>query len=375
MFKFLTSLMLINFSCSLLASWQENKFDLNASYRATSVEQKDLYKQRTNLHYLDFSINKVTLLEGMGLRMSANASPFVIRQDEINEDNGSDYSILAESALFLSANSEFAFGLSNTKNTEFFDNRLNSLLLGIEQELTTTTNSASANLTLGKDKSFFYLNFLYKANEKEKESFTTGQLVEEVDSNAAAVQLLWRQSESTLWGLKAEALDVERSLNGLGRDFDIKNYYLSSVTEYLGSSQLSVNLGSSKVHNKQHFSWDVTHKTHVSEHTNFNLRSYRKFEQAIDNSQNEELTTHHEVGFSYQPIDYITTRLNYYSEQRERNEMDTYKRNALTAELAINYKTAWTITTGYTSENVTDEVSQRELSQNRVQLTISRAFI
>lgn len=375
MYKWLILLILINFSCDVFAKWQENQFSLETSYQASSLNQSELYKENSTIHQLELAAQKVTLLDGIGLNLKASVSPYFIEQEDLSKETGTNYSLLTEGVLFLSATSELALKYDSTKQLEYFDSRLDNLLLNLPEELSSERQAAEVNFTLGQDKSFFYLDFQHKLSQIKKETFLSSKFVQESDNNTSSADLLWRQSESTLWGTRLELIKTERKILSQVQSFDVKNYYLSNLTEYFGSSQLSVNIGRSEVKEAAQFSWDIKHKTYISERTNFSLRSYRKFDQAINDSDLEDLNTRYGATVSYQPLDYVKANFSFYREQRKQGSTKTFDRKSLKLALSVDYKESWNVTAAYVSERVTDLVANRSLDQSRVQLTISRALV
>ena len=375
MYKWLILLILINFSCDLFAKWQENQLSLETSYQASSLNQSDLYQESSTIHQLELAAQKVTLLDGIGVNLKGSVSPYFIEQEDLSKETGTNYSVLTEGVLFLSATSELALKYDNTKKLEYFDSRLDNLLLNLPEELSSERQIGEINFTLGQDKSFFFLDFQHQSSQIKKETFLLNTLVQELDNNTSSADLLWRQSESTLWGTRVELIKSEREIRSQVQNFDVKNYYLSNLTEYFGSSQLSVNVGRSEVEGAAQFSWDIKHKTYLSEQTNFSLRSYRKFDQAINDSELEDLNTRYEAAVSYQPLDYVKTNLSFYREQRKQGSIKTFDRKSLKFELSVDYKESWSLTAAYASESATDHITNRNWDQSKVQLTISRAFV
>lgn len=375
MYKLLILLMLINVSFSLQANWQKNQFKLNTSYKISSSEQLDIYNERSTIQQIELTANKVSLLDGAGLGILASLSPYTIEQQDLEKNSGTEHSLRAQGILFLSSTSDVSATYSDSKQLQHFEGRLDNQLIGLPQEMESRIKNAELSLSLGKDKSFFYLDFLYQKSKVEKETLVANELVNQLDKTASSIDLLWRQSESTLWGTRVEVTKTERQLFSDEYNFDVNNYYLSSVIEYLGSSQLKINLGSSEVSTEKQFSWDVEHKTYLSDHMNFSLRSYRKFDVAINNSQLEDLNTHYEANFNYEPLDYIKTGFSYYQEQRKQNNEETYDRKSVGGTVAFHYQESWVFSATYASERVTDHLNNNELTQNIVQFTVSRALI
>lgn len=375
MLKWLILLVFFSASCQVLGKWQENDFTVKASYGVSSIDQPDLYSQKTTFHQISLHAEKTSLFEGFGLSVSADLKPYLLQQDMLDKDSGVEHNALLEGILFLSANSELSVSYSDKDKLEFFDGRLRNQVLGFTDALTNAQSQSQVNFTLGKDRSFFYLNFNYQKSRGEKSDLATDTSVQDVEQDLVSVDLLWRQSESTLWGTKAEFSDVNRTIGLSSQETKIENFYGSAVTEYLGNSRLSIYLGSTRSNDNSQFSWDVKHETFVSENTQFNVRTYRKFGQSLSNTDTEELISRHSASFKYLPVDYVEAQLSYQIENREREDIKTYKSSELQLSTTFRYQDNWSVTASYSSEQLDNVLTGTDLSQNRLQLSISRTFI
>ena len=375
MIKLLSLLMLVNVSFFCSAKWEENLFNVKASYKFSNTEQSDLYEEKSDFHQFEISAHKRTLFQGAGVDFLGVVSPYVLNQSEVEEDSGVNHKVSIESALFLSQTSDFSLQYLDSKNLEHFSNRITNVLLGLPEELISEQQKTTVNYTLGKDRSFFYLNLQYSDAEVKKLFLMNELEAYKTNKEAVLVEMLWRQTEDTLWGLKSEISKNTREIDFLNQSFDIKNYYLSAVSDYLGNSQIAINLGSSAVRNKDQFSWDIEHKTYVSENFDFSLRSYRKFDQSVDDSELEELNTRYQAEINYRPLDYVAFGINFFSERRKRDDVRTYSRQSAAADLSFDYEKHWQISIGYVSEHVNDELNLQDISQNKLQFAISRTII
>jgi len=376
MLKRLTLLIAINISFNVFAnSWQENYFKFNTVYSLSSLEQSTLYTDPSYVNKLTIQTTKQVLGNGYGLNFLGALSPYYIEQTQLADNDGVNFDFNLNGILFFSPSNEVSFGYMKKNEFSLFNNRLEKILSDTPQEFISDQDRASFNLTAGKDKAFFFLNYQFSYLNVENEDLITDIRFESITNKSSIVNMLWRQSEDTQWGTRVEFIENKRKLLGVEHDSDIENYYLSSVISYFSTSQLTTNLGISRTDNEQQASWDLQHKTFVSDNTNFTFRAYRKFEQAIDNEESEELNTRYKADLRYNPLDFLSLKVNYLKEKRSRDEKLTYRKRAISVNAELTYQESWVVSTAYSSEKIDDYANLKQVSQNKIELTVSRAFI
>lgn len=371
MIRTLVLLMLINIPSVASATWKENYFELNTSYSFSQTDLESVYPKSTYLHQVKVTADKQYLSDGYGVRLKTYFAPYYIKQEQLQENKATDYSVGIESILFLSENSETAGSYSSSSKLQHFDQRLNNILLGFSEELMGDVEQVNIDYTLGKDKSFFFLDINYDFITEDKVGLVTNEVVESEEHTRLSSNFLWRQSDDTLWGARVEALDSQRSINSSEQTVQVNNYYLQMVTNYLGNSQLTVNLGRSEADEQEQFSWDVTHISYFSDHTSFHLQSSRKLVQTIDNSIGEDLSTKHTIHFNYQPLDYVDSEFKYSIEQRKRADIKTYDEKSLAFNLSVKYQESWRVSASFKKQQLDDHANNQTISQNMISLTLS----
>ena len=368
-------LMLINIPVVAFASWQENYFNLNSSYSFAKTELDSVYQQPTYLHKVTVSAEKQHLSDGYGLRVNALLAPYYVNQPELDEKKVTDHAFSMSGILFLSGNSDLSASYLKSKRFQHFNNRLNSILLGTPEELVSDIEQVSLDYTIGKDKSFFFLQLGYDQITEDKTRLIENTFAEQNHRKQFGANFLWRQTDDTLWGARTEVVRSERQVFSTQQNVDIKNYYFQAVSKYLKNSQLTVNLGRSETDNQDQFSWDLEHKTYFSDYTNIALESSRKLAQTIENAAGEDLKTKHLVQFNYQPLNYIGTELKYSIEKRERNGAKTYDNKSLAFKLSVKYQESWKVSASFQKQELESHTRDYGISQNMISLTISGDFV
>lgn len=375
MLRSLIFLILINVPVVALAAWQESHFKLNTSYSFTKAELDSVYVEPSYLHQLTLSAEKQHLFDGFGIRAKADISSYYIKQSELAKSKTTDHFIQLDGVLFLSENSDLLASYRDSKKLQHFDNRLNNILQGFTEELLSEVDEIAVDFSLGKDKSHFFFQLNYNQIQQQKIALVNERHVESGEHDKFSADFLWRQSDDTLWGGRVENVQTERTSFVQHQQVDINNYYLQVVTSYLGNSQLTVNLGRSETELQDQFSWDITHKSFFSEHTNLSLQSTRKFVQPLDNSAGEDLNTQHQLRFRYQPLDYIESQLQYSFEQRKKNSVKTHDISSLAVNLSVKYQSAWRVSASLQKQRLQDHTGGRDISQNMISLTISGELV
>lgn len=295
---FLISLIAFNVD----ADWDQNQFDVGILTSQINVNHQLATSNESNL---GLTAKAIQLYDGWGFSV-ANTSLYTSVKSDKNHTFHNRNSAFQFKG-FITDNTDILFGIQDSSeldtaailSTHFLDKPKNQLIA--------TAFNLKANLNLGNDQDYWYIKFALNNTHSESEDPLTDNIFSTIDNDSLDLSLGWKITEDSYLTSKLMQVEGSNTQEQGENSSSILSSFVGFRTRYLGSSSLSVDLGSSAVKGGQNtLSWIINHKTELTEYSSITLANGRRYSVSGDYRFNNELQTNTKLNFAIKPTNYLS---------------------------------------------------------------------
>ncbi len=355
----------------VLSSWDENILIVkaNASHSKSNTEfNSDLTVEKSTLGLL---LSTVQLYEGWGVS-GTHASAYV----GVNEYDHHNKNTVLKLNSFISGNSNLLFAISSYDQLSTNGIAATNFVSTPRKQFIEQSSSANIDFNLGNDKDYWYFAFGSTVNDLKRNDIITDQRFMQRETDSMNSQLAWRISEDSFLTTRISYQHGDIFIDSLTSSASILSSYLGFKTRYLGSSQLSLDIGSSELLNgRDSISWRLTHVSNINDYLHFVISNSRQFYVSNDARFSADLQTATNIKLNINSTDYYSTSFAVdYVESLLGNTINT-QNIKVRSEFSIKYLSYWSSKLFLEHSDYNDDRQLFDYTQTQIGLEFTRDLI
>lgn len=355
----------------VFSSWDENTFIVkaNTSHSKSKTEfSTDLTVEKSTLGLL---LSTVQLYEGWGFS-GTHASSYV----DVNEYDHHNKNTVLKLNSFISSSSNLLFGLSSYDQLTTNGIAATNFISTPRKQFIEQYSSAHIDFNLGNDKDYWYFAFGSTINDLQRNDIFTDQHFMQRDTDSLNSQLAWRISEDSFLTTKISYQHGDQFNGSFISSASILSSYLGFKTRYLGSSQLSLDIGSSELLNgRDSVSWRLTHVSNINDYLHFVISNSRQFYVSNDARFSADLQTATNMRININSTDYYATSFDVdYIEGLLGDTIHT-QNIKVRSEFSIKYLSYWSSKLFLEHSDYNDDRVLFDYTQTQIGLEFTRDLI
>ena len=356
------------------SNWEQNNFDVKVIAKNVNSSGE------ANGHYvsdginLGLSLNTVNLFNGWGVS-AGHTSSYSTSRSSINTSHH-DRKTNLTFKLFVKENVDFDVNLNQQSLLNSNGITLTNFLNESRNQFISSSNNALVNMNIGNDQSYWNVKVSTNISELNFEDINTKIVFKEHRDFSTNISFSWKVSEDSFFTAKYGSQDNNSLQSNTSYKTSIIDSYLGFKTRYLGTSKLSVDLGSSNVSGSNNsLSWKLTHETNINDYFKARFSSGRKFSLANDFRLNADLNTYNTFNISFIPSNYYSVNLAVDLKDGLISDTVTTNTTLINAALNLNYLTNWSSRAFIEKSEYKDDRKLFNYEQTQIGFQISRDLI
>jgi hypothetical protein len=356
-------------------NWDENDFDIKVIAKNLNTNGEANAHYASNTTNLGISLNTVNLFNGWGFSAS-HSSSYASANNETNTNYHNRNSNL-RLKLFVKDNVDMDVNLSQQAllnsngivSTNFLNQQTKTYFIQ-------KSNSVLFNLNIGNDQDHWNIKVSTDISDYTNDDITTRVTFREYNKHLTDISTSWKVSEDSFLTAKYGSQDNNSLQSDTSYKTSIINSYLGFKTRYLGSSQISLDLGSSSVNGSNNsISWKLTHKTNINDYFTAIFSNGRRFIVANDFRFNADLNTYNNLSITFVPSSYYSVNLSADLKDGLISESVHTKTTLFNTGIKFNYLTHWNSIAFVQKLEYEDTRGLFDYQQTQIGFQISRDLI